>query len=257
MYVYRLGEESVIKYKDSDLSRTQLYSTFISTWPAKIEEVCTLPEVYTFSTQLQRDGSIETVRSREPTSIPEIPLTATSLTPLQEFSELAPLVEKLINGRPLDKIDRLNLDEIVKTVGWSVEDVVDELKNLGEDPLNRVSKYRSMFEKYYKDALELVKEDRQQAAEKLWGAITALIKLHASSKGVFIAVWDHSKFYNYITNNVERKYRDLFHNLLMVGEVLHKYFYEGDLDEETFKTFWTKALELLDEVKRLIYAKAV
>jgi hypothetical protein len=117
-----------------------------------------------------------------------------------------------------------------------------------------------MFEKYYSDALKLVDRDAQQAAEKLWGAVTALVKLHASLKRVFVAVWDHSKLYNYVTHNVEEEHRELFYDLLKTGGVLHRHFYEGGLDRETFNAFWTKALMLLDEAKQVVYklyAKAV
>jgi hypothetical protein len=97
-----------------------------------------------------------------------------------------------------------------------------------------------LFEKYCRDALELVGRDRQQAVKILWNAIASLIKLHASSRGVFIVVWDHLEFY------------DEFYNLLVIGEVLYKYSYEGGLDEETFKIFWTRALDLLNKVKQLV-----
>jgi hypothetical protein len=85
------------------------------------------------------------------------------------------------------------------------------------------------------------------------GAIAALIKLHASLKGAFIAHWEHEKLYNYVTNNVEEGHRKLFHDLLKTGEVLHRYFYEGGLDRDTFNIFLTEALELLDRAKQLVY----
>jgi hypothetical protein len=176
-----------------------------------------------------------------------------SLELLREFPELVPLMEKLIELKPLDEVDKSNLRELVEATGWSVEDVVDDLRNVWRDPSERVDKYRSMFEEYYKEALELVDKDSQQAAEKLWGAVTALVKLHAALKGVFIAHWSHDKLYNYVTHNVEERYRDLFHELLSTGEVLHRHFYEGGLDRETFNIFWIKALKLLDEAKQVVY----
>jgi len=106
---------------------------------------------------------------------------------LRAFPELIPLVKKLVEGKPLDEVDKSNLREFVEATGWSFEDIVDDLRNVWRDPSERVDKYRSMFEEYYKKALELVNKDPRQAAEKLWGAITALVKLHAALKGVFIA----------------------------------------------------------------------
>ena len=80
-----------------------------------------------------------------------------------------------------------------------------------------------------------------------------MVKLHAALKGVFIAHWSHGKLYNYVTHNVEKRYRNIFHELLITGEVLHRHFYEGGLDRETFNIFWIKALKLLDEAKQVIY----
>ena len=61
-----------------------------------------------------------------------------------------------------------------------------------------------LFQKYYSEAHRLLEQgDYTQAAEKLWGAATALIKLHAALRGVFIAAWSHGKLYNYVTHNVE------------------------------------------------------
>jgi hypothetical protein len=160
-----------------------------------------------------------------------------SLEPLYEFPELFPLVGKLVEKKPLDETDEANLRELAGATGWSVEDVADDLRNGWGDPLGRVDRYREMFERYYREALELVDKDSQQAAGRLWGAVTALVKLHASLKRVFFAWWDHGKLYNYITNNVDEKYRELFYDLLETGEVLHRHFYEGNLDRDTSTYF--------------------
>ena len=51
--------------------------------------------------------------------------------------------------------------------------VKEYLRNIDEDPPERVERYRMLFEKYLKEAVEHKKKgDTQQAAEKLWGAIT-------------------------------------------------------------------------------------
>jgi hypothetical protein len=113
------------------------------------------------------------------------------LKSLHEFPELFALVGKLVEEKPLDETDEANLRELAGATGWSVDDVVDDLRNGWGDPLGRVDRYREMFERYYREALELVDRDARQAAEKLWGAVTALVELHASLKRVFFAWWDH------------------------------------------------------------------
>jgi predicted PurR-regulated permease PerM len=142
-------------------------------------------------------------------------------------------------------------------MGFMVEDTTRSLTTVFASTFPEliplVEKLQEHVERYYNEALELVSRDLQQAAEKLWDAITALVKLHVSVKKVFIAEWDHGKLYNYVTHNIEEEHRDLFHNLLAVGEVLHKYFYEGDLDNETFNIFWIKALKLLSEARQVVY----
>jgi len=46
-------------------------------------------------------------------------------------------------------------------------------------------RYRMLFEKYLEEAKRRKEAgDTEQAGEKLWGAITALIKLYAAKKGV-------------------------------------------------------------------------
>jgi len=86
------------------------------------------------------------------------------------------------------------------------------------------------------------------------GSITALIKLHAALRGVFIAVWDRGKLVNYVTNNVEERYRKVFHDLLKTGRELHIHPYEGHLAPGTFTLFWSEAVELLDKAREAVYA---
>jgi hypothetical protein len=89
------------------------------------------------------------------------------------------------------------------------------------------------FEKYYSKALELADKDPRQATEKLWGAIAALIKLHASLKGDFIARWDHDRLYGSSKNWWGASQIPL----------------RRGLDRGTFNIFRTEALELLDQAK--------
>jgi hypothetical protein len=55
-----------------------------------------------------------------------------SLESLREFPELVPLVEKLVEGKLLDEVGKSNLSEFVEATGWSVEDVVDDLRDVGK-----------------------------------------------------------------------------------------------------------------------------
>jgi hypothetical protein len=168
-----------------------------------------------------------------------------------EFPEIASLAIKLSSGESLSEHDKFLLKELSEATGWSIDEIIEELKRIDANPSERVKKYRELFERLYKEAVELVEKDTVQAAEKLWGAVVALIKLHASIKGVFVE-WTHDKLYNYVTRNVEEKHRKLFRDLLKAGEPLH--FYEKGIDYETFKDCWKDAVELVEKVKELVYA---
>jgi hypothetical protein len=122
----------------------------------------------------------------------------------REYPEVVSLAAKLSSGRQLSKNDILILREVAEAMGWDGDDAADELKNLATNPSKRVEKYMELFQKYYSEAHRLLEQgDYPQAAEKLWGAATALIKLHAALRGIFIAPWSHGKLYNYVTHNVE------------------------------------------------------
>ena len=167
-----------------------------------------------------------------------------------EYPELLSLAGKLSHGEELNEVDRAWLRELAKASGWDVDDVSDELRNLWADPSSRADKYRELFNKYYDEARRHYNsKDYPQAAEKLWGAITALVKLHAALKGVPIAEWRHGDLYNYVYNNVEEENRQVFKDLLKAGEPLHRYFYEGDVDPKTFEGLWNDAVKLLEIAK--------
>ncbi|MFZ8839379.1 MAG: PaREP1 family protein [Pyrobaculum sp.] len=152
----------------------------------------------------------------------------------REYPEVVSLATKLSSGRQLSKNDILMLREVAEAMGWDGDDAADELKNLATNPSKSAEKYVELFQKYYSEAHRLLEQgDYPQAAEKLWGAATALIKLHASLRGVFTAARSHGKLYNYVTHNVE--HRQAFRDMLKAAEVMHRYFYERDLDPATFK----------------------
>jgi len=185
----------------------------------------------------------------------------------REWPEVFRIYEKLNRGETLNTLDIDWIDELSKETGWSVDDVVDEIKNLDKEPFTRVEKYQKIFDEYYKEAKELrEKKDYSQAGEKLWGAVTALIKLYAAKKGISIEVWDHAKLFRFISNNVSDEpiklpdgskisLREAFYNLLSNGNMLHKNFYENDLDEKSFNQYFNKVAELIDAIKKIVAEK--
>jgi len=171
----------------------------------------------------------------------------------REYPEVVSLAAKLSSGRQLSKNDILMLREVAEAMGWDGDDAADEIRNLAANPSERVEKYVELFQKYYGEARRLLERgDHPQAAEKLWGAATALIKLHAALRGVFIAAWSHGKLYNYVTHNVEEEHRQAFRDMLKAAEVMHRYFYEKDLDPATFKEHWEDAVRHIEKVKDMV-----
>jgi len=173
----------------------------------------------------------------------------------REYPEVVSLAAKLSSGGQLSGNDILTLREVAEAMGWDEDDAADEMKNLATSPSERVEKYMELFRKYYSEARRLLEQgDYPQAAEKLWGAATALIKLHAALRGVFTAAWSHGKLYNYVTHNVEEEHRQAFRDMLKAAEVMHRYFYERDLDPATFKDHWEDAVRHIEKVKDIIYS---
>jgi hypothetical protein len=171
----------------------------------------------------------------------------------REYPEVVSLAAKLSSGRQLSKNDILILREVAEAMGWDGDDAADELKNLVTNPSERVEKYMELFQKYYSEAHRLLERgDYTQAAEKLCGAATALIKLHAALRGIFVAAWSHGKLYNYVTHNVEEEHRQAFRYMLKAAEVMHRYFYERDLDPATFKDHWEDAVRHIEKVKDIV-----
>ena len=171
---------------------------------------------------------------------------------MKSSPEVVSLATKLASGMQLCKSDILILREVAEAMGWDEDDVAEELKNLATNPSKRVEKYMELFQKYYSEAHRLLEQgDYPQAAEKLWGAATALIKLHAALRGVFIAAWSHGKLYNYVTHNVEEEHKQTFRDMLKAAEVMHN-FYERDLDPATFKEHWEDAVGHIEKVKDIV-----
>jgi len=184
----------------------------------------------------------------------------------EEWPEIVRIYDKLCRGETLSPLDIDWIDELSKETGWSVDAVMDEIKNLDKEPSTRVEKYQKIFDEYYKEAKELrEKKEYSQAGEKLWGAVTALIKLYAAKKGIRIEVWDYAKLFRFISNNVGDEQIELqgsrislkeaFYDLLSHGNMLHKNFYENDLDEKSFDEYFNTVTELIEAIKKIVIEK--
>ena len=164
----------------------------------------------------------------------------------REWPEVARIVYKLKSGKVLDERDEMWVKELAEATRWSREDVIEDLTEIDSDPSERAEKYRKLYRKYFREAVEFKeKGDDRQASEKLWGAIVALIKFYAAKKNVPIVHWSRGKLEHFITNSIKPQHRKLFRDLLDKGQTLHEHFYEGHLDKTTFEERWNELIELL------------
>jgi len=169
---------------------------------------------------------------------------------LAEWPELIEIVEKVSRGEKLTEEDESWINELAEVTGWDRNTIIDELANVDVDPSKRAEKYRKLHEEYFNYAKEFKeKGDTRQAGEKLWGAVTALIKLYSAIKGVPVAHWSMGKLERFVTYNVEEKYKALFRDLLDKARVLHEHFYEAHLDNKTFEERWEETIKLLERAR--------
>lgn len=172
----------------------------------------------------------------------------------REWPEVYTISVKLIMGKDLSERERHWVEELAEASGWDASDMVDEMRSLAIDPSERAERYRDLFEKYYREAWEHKKRgDLRQAGEKIWGAVTALIKLYAANKGIPIIHWSIGKLDRFIESNVEKEYRKLFRDLLDKARILHEHFYEGNLSSEGFEERWKEVMELLQNARKTLF----
>ena len=168
---------------------------------------------------------------------------------MEAAPEVFELSMKVREGRGLSKVDEWNLNEIAEASGWDVEDVVEDLKSLGADPRKRRRRCRSLFEKYFGQAMEL--RDRGNdvgAAGKLWGAITALVKAHADERGVSVEYWSKRSLDRFVSSFVKEEAREKFEDLLTYGGELHRHFCVERLPRKLFERRWSECVELIREI---------
>jgi len=167
----------------------------------------------------------------------------------KEEPEVIRLAEKLKKDEPLDDIDKWNLKEISEASGWDVEDMKEELINLDKDPSEREERYWQLFNKYYEEAQKFKEQkDYTQAAEKLWGAITALIKVYAAKQRILVSQWRAETLWNVVYKNFREPLKSKFDNLLINGSELHRHFYEEHLPLEAYEKRWDECMKLIDEI---------
>ena len=171
----------------------------------------------------------------------------------KEYPEIVELRDKLLRKEQFDRRDEWNLKELCEATGWDKDDVKEELANIDKDPVEREKVYADLFSKYYEEARKLNEEgDNVQAAEKLWGAITALVKVYSCKKGVFVAHWGRGKLHKFVEENVEEAFREKFSDLLTFGGELHEHFFERHLPRRKFDRRWNQCIRLIDELKERV-----
>jgi 8-oxo-dGTP pyrophosphatase MutT (NUDIX family) len=87
---------------------------------------------------------------------------------VREWPEIAEIILKIFCGERLSGCDEAWMREIAEEIGWNEDDVFEELRNFNVDPSVRTEKYEGLFEKYYREAIEIVGKDARQAGEKMW-----------------------------------------------------------------------------------------
>ena len=119
------------------------------------------------------------------------------------------------------------------------------------DPPIRIEAYLRLHEKYLEEAEELYsKGDLQQAGEKYWGAVVALLSAIAEKRG-----WEHysHRDYNIV---VRRLYEETEDRELIIGfgvaEGLHANFYYNYMGPKDFQVHREAVLALVEKLKKML-----
>ncbi|MEM3833722.1 MAG: PaREP1 family protein [Thermofilum sp.] len=119
------------------------------------------------------------------------------------------------------------------------------------DPLDRVDAYLKLHEKYLKETEELyAKGDLQQAGEKYWGAVTALLSAVAEKRG--LPHHSHRDYAEIIELLHEERGDAELPRLFASAERLHANFYHGFLKMPSFEIHRRDALKLVEKLKLLL-----
>jgi len=128
---------------------------------------------------------------------------------------------KLLKGEPFNKTDEWNFKELCELTGWTEEDVRNALMS-GRVP---------SFHKYFTEAqrLELWLK-REEAARKLWGAVTALLCNNIKEVCVLEA----------------KSVEPLEDSLVVYAKDLYRH--ADEFPAEGFERRWEKCIKLFNEV---------
>jgi len=144
---------------------------------------------------------------------------------------------------------------------------MDEIKNLDKEPSSQAEKYKQLFEKYYEEALKSrEKKAYVQGEEKLWGAVTALIKLYAAKKNIFVSHWSHGDLHQFVKKYVDETPvklpdgstiipKEVFRTLLREAESLHSNFYDNFMTDENFEEVFKIVVKLIEKAKEVVGLK--
>ena len=106
-----------------------------------------------------------------------------------------------------------------------------------------------MFEEYLREAGKLARKgDTRQASEKLWGAVTAVIKFYAAAKGVPVMHWSRGRLDRFVDNNVGEPLRWKLQQLLDTAGRLHEHFYGDNLTPRGFEERYRRVRKLIEDV---------
>jgi len=111
--------------------------------------------------------------------------------------------------------------------------------------------YSKMADQYYGNMMEAYsKREYRKASELLWGVITQSIKALASLYQVF---WtNHRDFFNFTRQIAKESNDPEYHKLFLDLNVLHKNFYDKEIEEIDFPIYLEKAELFIEKTKGLI-----
>ena len=134
-------------------------------------------------------------------------------------------------------MERLSLPDIVirklkdeaSRAGFSSEELAGEiiLNELSKDPEDGISFYVSLYNKYIKEAEDLIKKnDYIQASEKIWGAAASSVKA-AAIKMIGRRLTSHSELWEFISELVDKTGDQELGLLWRTAISMHINFYEN------------------------------
>ncbi|MCK4398583.1 MAG: PaREP1 family protein [Methanophagales archaeon] len=148
----------------------------------------------------------------------------------------------------------LKLREKAEEMGYLPEELGVELlsKSLNEelDPEGLVEHYQSLSEKYLGEARELLKKgDLVQASEKFWGATVLTIKMSAAKKGLKLE--EHGSLWAFVSTLSRTSSDEELVRFFGVVNVLHRNFYEDEMDNDAVEIIARDAEKLIEKLRRI------